>query len=73
MDLKWSRSFTGESEAHLRQIFAEATKKVPSIVFLDEIDAIAPKREKVVGDVEKRVVAQLLALMDGLTRRQNAS
>ncbi len=63
--------FYGESEAHLRQIFAEATKKGPSIVFLDEIDAIAPKREKVVGDVEKRVVAQLLALMDGLTRRQN--
>jgi transitional endoplasmic reticulum ATPase len=63
--------FYGESEAHLRQIFAEATQKGPSIVFLDEIDAIAPKREKVVGDVEKRIVAQLLALMDGLTRRQN--
>jgi len=63
--------FYGESEAHLRQIFAEATQKGPSIVFLDEIDAIAPQREKVVGDVEKRVVAQLLALMDGLTRRQN--
>ncbi len=63
--------FYGESEAHLRQIFAEAAKKGPSIVFLDEIDAIAPKREKVVGDVEKRVVAQLLALMDGLTRRQS--
>jgi transitional endoplasmic reticulum ATPase len=63
--------FYGESEAHLRQIFAEATKKGPSVVFLDEIDAIAPRREKVVGDVEKRVVAQLLALMDGLTKRQN--
>jgi transitional endoplasmic reticulum ATPase len=63
--------FYGESEAHLRQIFAEAAKKGPSIVFIDEIDAIAPRREKVVGDVEKRVVAQLLALMDGLTRRQN--
>ena len=63
--------FYGESEAHLREIFAEAAKKGPSIVFLDEIDAIAPKREKVVGDVEKRVVAQLLALMDGLNRRQN--
>lgn len=63
--------FYGESEAHLRQIFAEATKKGPSVVFLDEVDAIAPRREKVVGDVEKRVVAQLLALMDGLTRRQN--
>jgi transitional endoplasmic reticulum ATPase len=63
--------FYGESEAHLRKIFDDATQKAPSIVFLDEIDAIAPKREKVVGDVEKRVVAQLLALMDGLTRRQN--
>jgi len=63
--------FYGESEAHLRQIFAEATKRGPSIVFLDEIDAIAPQREKVVGDVEKRVVAQLLALMDGLNKRQN--
>lgn len=63
--------FYGESEAHLRQIFAEAAKKGPSIVFIDEIDAIAPQREKVVGDVEKRVVAQLLALMDGLTRRQH--
>lgn len=63
--------FYGESEAHLRRIFEEATRKGPSIVFLDEIDAIAPRREKVVGDVEKRVVAQLLALMDGLNRRQN--
>jgi len=63
--------FYGESEAHLRKIFAEATQKGPSIVFLDEIDAIAPRREKVVGDVEKRVVAQLLALMDGLNKRQN--
>ena len=63
--------FYGESEAHLRKIFEEAAKKGPSIVFLDEIDAIAPQREKVVGDVEKRVVAQLLALMDGLNRRQN--
>lgn len=63
--------FYGESEAHLRKIFQEAAAKGPSIVFLDEIDAIAPKRENVVGDVEKRVVAQLLALMDGLNRRQN--
>jgi len=63
--------FYGESEAHLRKIFEEAAKKGPSIIFLDEIDAIAPPREKVVGDVEKRVVAQLLALMDGLNRRQN--
>ena len=63
--------FYGESEAHLRKIFEEASRKGPSIVFLDEIDAIAPRREKVVGDVEKRVVAQLLALMDGLNRREN--
>jgi len=63
--------FYGESEAHLRKIFEDATLKGPSIVFLDEIDAIAPRRENVVGDVEKRVVAQLLALMDGLTKRQN--
>ncbi len=63
--------FYGESEAHLRKIFEEAARKGPSIIFLDEIDAIAPKRERVIGDVEKRVVAQLLALMDGLTRRQN--
>ena len=63
--------FYGESEAHLRKIFEEAGRKGPSIIFLDEIDAIAPRREKVVGDVEKRVVAQLLALMDGLTKRQN--
>ena len=63
--------FYGESEAHLRKIFEEATRKGPSIVFLDEIDAIAPRREQVVGEVEKRVVAQLLALMDGLTKRQN--
>ncbi len=63
--------FYGESEAHLRKIFEEATRKGPSIIFIDEIDAIAPRREQVVGDVEKRVVAQLLALMDGLTKRQN--
>ena len=63
--------FYGESEAHLRKIFEEATRKGPSIIFLDEIDAIAPRREQVVGDVEKRVVAQLLALMDGLAQRQH--
>jgi transitional endoplasmic reticulum ATPase len=63
--------FYGESEAHLRKIFEEATKKGPSILFIDEIDAIAPRRDNVVGDVEKRVVAQLLALMDGLNKRQN--
>jgi len=61
--------FYGESEAKLRSIFQDAEKNAPSIVFLDEIDAIAPKREKVVGDVEKRVVAQLLALMDGMKSR----
>jgi transitional endoplasmic reticulum ATPase len=63
--------FYGESEAHLRKIFEDATRKGPSILFLDEVDAIAPKREQVVGDVEKRVVAQLLASMDGITKRQN--
>ena len=63
--------FYGESEAHLRKVFDEATRQGPSIIFLDEIDAIAPRREQVVGEVEKRVVAQLLALMDGLTKRQN--
>ncbi len=63
--------FYGESEAHLRRIFEEAQRKSPSILFLDEIDAIAPRREKVVGEVEKRVVAQLLALMDGLNQRRN--
>ena len=62
--------FYGESEAHLRKIFEEAARQAPSIIFLDEIDAIAPRREQVVGDVEKRVVAQLLALMDGLAQRQ---
>ncbi|MFQ5915333.1 MAG: CDC48 family AAA ATPase [Nitrospinota bacterium] len=61
--------FYGESEANLRKIFQEAQRHAPSILFLDEIDAIAPKRETVVGDVEKRVVAQLLALMDGLKSR----
>ena len=63
--------FYGESEAHLRKLFDEATARAPSIIFLDEIDAIAPRRERVVGDVEKRIVAQLLALMDGLSQRQH--
>jgi transitional endoplasmic reticulum ATPase len=63
--------FYGESEAHLRKVFDEATRQGPSIIFLDEIDAIAPRREQVAGEVEKRVVAQLLALMDGLNRRHN--
>jgi len=61
--------FYGESEAKLRGIFEQASKQAPSIIFLDEIDAISPKRESAVGDVEKRVVAQLLALMDGLAGR----
>jgi transitional endoplasmic reticulum ATPase len=61
--------FYGESEAKLRQIFEQAKRDAPSIVFLDEIDSIAAKREQSHGDVEKRVVAQLLALMDGLEAR----
>jgi transitional endoplasmic reticulum ATPase len=61
--------FYGESEAKLREVFEQARKNAPSIVFIDEIDSIAPKRENVLGDVEKRVVAQLLALMDGLKGR----
>ncbi len=61
--------FYGESEAKLREIFEEATLKAPSVIFIDEIDAIAPKRAEVLGDVEKRVVAQLLALMDGMVSR----
>ncbi len=61
--------FYGESEAKLRQVFEEARKNAPSIIFLDEIDALAPKRAQVIGDVEKRVVAQLLALMDGVVSR----
>jgi len=61
--------FYGESEAKLRGIFEEAAHHSPSIIFLDEIDAIAPKRAEVTGEVEKRVVAQLLAVMDGLERR----
>ncbi|MDE1461465.1 CDC48 family AAA ATPase [Spartinivicinus poritis] len=63
--------FYGESEAALRKVFEQASKKGPSIVFLDEIDAIAPRRDQVTGEVEKRVVAQLLALMDGLNKRNN--
>ena len=63
--------FYGESEAHLRSVFEKARKNVPAIVFLDELDAIAPKREELGGEkqVERRVVAQLLALMDGLEER----
>lgn len=63
--------YYGETEARLRDIFKEAKENAPSVIFIDEIDAIAPKREEAYGDVEKRVVAQLLALMDGLTDRGN--
>ncbi|MFX1452022.1 MAG: CDC48 family AAA ATPase [Promethearchaeota archaeon] len=63
--------FYGQSEQRLRDIFDEAEKKSPSIIFIDEIDSIAPKREEVTGEVERRVVAQLLALMDGLKGRGN--
>jgi len=61
--------FYGESEARLREIFKEAKEKAPSIIFIDEIDSIAPKREEVTGEVERRVVSQLLSLMDGLESR----
>ncbi|OPX77434.1 MAG: VCP-like ATPase [Methanosaeta sp. PtaB.Bin039] len=61
--------FYGESEQRLRQLFEEAASSAPSIIFIDEIDSIAPKREEVAGDLERRVVAQLLALMDGLASR----
>mgnify|MGYP000402445417 CR=1 FL=1 len=61
--------FYGESEERLREIFRQAQENAPSIIFIDEIDAIAPRREEVTGEVEKRVVAQLLTLMDGLQAR----
>src|SRR5918996_2491458 len=61
--------YYGDSEAHLREVFKEARDRAPTIVFFDEIDAIAAKREDVSGDVEKRIVAQLMALMDGLESR----
>ena len=61
--------YYGESEQRLRDIFEEAEEKSPSIIFIDEIDSIAPKREDVYGEVERRVVAQLLSLMDGLEER----
>jgi transitional endoplasmic reticulum ATPase len=61
--------FYGESEARLREIFKEAKEKAPSIIFIDEIDSIAPKREEVFGEVERRVVSQMLSLMDGLQSR----
>ncbi len=61
--------FYGESEKRLRELFEQAEKKAPSLIFIDEIDSIAPKREEVMGEVERRVVAQLLSLMDGLKSR----
>jgi transitional endoplasmic reticulum ATPase len=61
--------FYGESEARLREIFKEAREKAPSIIFVDEIDSIAPKREEVTGEVERGVVSQMLSLMDGLEAR----
>merc|ERR1711959_528849 len=61
----------GESEANLRRAFEEAEKNAPSIIFIDEIDSIAPKRDKSSGEVEKRVVSQLLTLMDGMKGRNN--
>jgi len=63
--------FYGESEARLREMFQQAQQNAPSIIFIDELDAIAPKREEVTGEVERRVVAQLLALLDGLSGRGN--
>ncbi len=63
--------FYGESEQRLRETFQQAQQQAPSIVFIDELDSIAPKREQVTGEVERRVVAQLLTLMDGLEPRQN--
>jgi len=61
--------YYGESEERLREIFKEAEEEAPSIIFIDEIDSIAPKREEVTGEVERRIVAQLLAVMDGLESR----
>jgi transitional endoplasmic reticulum ATPase len=61
--------FYGESEGNLREVFKQAQENAPSIIFIDEIDSIAPKREEVSGDVEKRIVSQLLTLMDGVSSR----
>jgi transitional endoplasmic reticulum ATPase len=63
--------YYGESEQRLREVFQQASQQAPSIIFIDEIDSIAPKREEVTGEVERRVVAQLLTLLDGLEPRQN--
>jgi len=61
----------GESESNLRKAFETAEKNAPAIIFIDELDAIAPKREKTHGEVERRIVSQLLTLMDGLKRKLN--
>jgi transitional endoplasmic reticulum ATPase len=61
--------YHGESEERLRNVFEQAEKNAPSIIFIDEVDSIAPKREEVTGEVERRIVAQLLSLMDGMTSR----
>jgi transitional endoplasmic reticulum ATPase len=61
--------YYGESEEKLRNIFEQAEKNAPSIIFIDEVDSIAPKRDEVSGEVERRIVAQLLSLMDGMTSR----
>ena len=61
--------YYGESEERLRNVFDQAEKNAPSIIFIDEIDSIAPKREEVTGEVERRIVAQLLSLMDGMSAR----
>ena len=59
----------GESESNLRKAFEEAEKNAPAIIFIDEIDSIAPKRDKTNGEVERRIVSQLLTLMDGIKQR----
>jgi len=59
----------GDSENNLRRAFEEAEKNAPAIIFIDELDSIAPKRDKVSGEVEKRIVSQLLTLMDGIKGR----
>ncbi|HXX94139.1 MAG TPA: AAA family ATPase, partial [Planctomycetota bacterium] len=63
--------FVGESEERLRQMFQDAEKNAPAILFIDELDSIAPRRAEVTGETERRIVAQLLALMDGLRSRRN--
>src|SRR5207248_2784428 len=60
----------GESETHLRDVFQEAQRRAPSIIFIDELDALTPKRAEISGEVERRIIGQLLALMDGLTPRE---